>query len=58
MNDDPPYGMCHVRLRTPDGWNGGIEGGFQGRGGEVGLSERRSDDARRCGRFQCAHRCG
>ena len=25
---------------------------------EVGRSERWSDDAVRCGRFQCAHRCG
>ena len=37
---------------------GGREGGFQRRDGEVGRSERRSDDAVRCGRFQCAHRCG
>ena len=31
---------------------------LQRRGGEVGRSERRSDDAVHCGRFQCKHRCG
>ena len=59
MDDDPPTeGMCYLHLRTPDEWDGGREGGFQRRGGEVGRSERRSDDAVRCGRFQCIHRFG
>ena len=33
-------------------------GDFQRRGREVGQSERWSDDAVCCGRFQCAHRYG
>ena len=58
MHDDPPTdGMCHLRLRTPDGWGGGRKGSFQRR--DSGWSGRRPDDnAVRCWRFQCAHRCG
>ena len=59
MDDVPPTdGTCHLRLRTPYGWDGGREGDFQRKGGEVGRSERRLDDAACCGRFQCTHRGG
>ena len=59
MNDKPPTdGVCHIRLRTPHGYGMGREGGFQRRGVEDGCSGRRPDDDVRCGRFQCAHRCG
>ena len=52
LDDDPPTdGMYHLRLRTPDGWDGGREGGFRRRGGDVGWSERRPDDSVRCRRF-------
>ena len=59
IDDDPPTdGICHLRLLTSDGYDGVREGGFLRRGGDVGRSERQSDDAVRCRRFQCTHRWG
>ena len=43
--------VCVICVYGPQTGRTEAEGGFQRRGGEVGRSERRSDDAVRCGDF-------
>ena len=59
MDDDSPTdGMCHLRLRTQTGRTEAEKEAFRKEVESLaGLSDVQTD-AVRCGRFQCAHRCG